>query len=445
MFTLQSLDTIFSSLSVSITDADYDEVNPERSIYHLMGSDIFAMYPSNTTLAMRWLESGQIRKFDQWLQAQGIWYPAMTDQMKESIQANVRQEETGYIHVFGKIENITEKKTKKAGAMNLILSTGDNQKELMQAELSPDGSFGAEDLFYYDSVKVYLQPNGVTITDQNKITLWKNLLPADPDRKLSVPRLQPVLSADSLEQLQQKYAAEKRILDSMASSGTLQEVVVTTRVKKRIEEIDEKYTTGLFTSDGIKFDIVSDNFANAQPNVFSYLQGRVAGLQITTQTYGAPTLRWRNDPVAVFLNEVQLTDPSALNNIPMSDVAYIKVFRPPFFGAYLGGSGGAIAIYTRRGDEAGMYDVTGLKRIKLEGYTRPTNWESTVSDPDKNKKPARDIHKTLYWSPSIQLDKDVSTYTIRFKNNDVTTRFRLIAEGVNKAGKLTRLEKIVSQ
>ena len=144
--------------------------------------------------------------------------------------------------------------------MNLILSTGDNQKELMQAELSPDGSFGAEDLFYYDSVKVYLQPNGVTITDQNKITLWNNLLPADPDRKLSVHRLQPVLTADSLEQLQQKHAAEKRILDSMASSGTLQEVIVTTRVKKRIEEIDEKYTTGLFTSDGIKFDIVSDNF-----------------------------------------------------------------------------------------------------------------------------------------------------------------------------------------
>jgi hypothetical protein len=262
---------------------------------------------------------------------------------------------------------------------------------------------------------------------------------------LSVLKLALKPSVDSLSQLQQKYAADKRILDSITASSTLQEVIVTTRVKKRIEEIDEKYTTGIFSSDGIKFDIVSDNLANMQPNVFSYLQGRVAGLQISTQTFGAPTLRWRGDQVAVFLNEIQLTDPSTLNSIPMSDVAYIKVFRPPFVGAYLGGSGGAIVVYTRRGDEGGMYDVTGLRRIKLEGYSRPTNWESTLSDPDNNKKQVRDIRKTLYWNPSVQLDKNVNTYTIRFKNNDVTTRFRLIAEGVNKEGKPIRLEKIIMQ
>jgi hypothetical protein len=92
-----------------------------------------------------------------------------------------------------------------------------------------------------------------------------------------------------------------------------------------------------------------------------------------------------------------------------------------------------------------MYDVTGLRRIKLEGYSRPTNWESTLSDPDNNKKQVRDIRKTLYWNPSVQLDKNVNTYTIRFKNNDVTTRFRLIAEGVNKEGKPIRLEKIIMQ
>ncbi|MFM9020780.1 MAG: hypothetical protein ACKOOA_05580 [Sediminibacterium sp.] len=445
VFTIQSLDTIFSSLSVSITDAEYDEVNPEKSIYQLWGSDIFSGYPFNTNMAMHWLETGQQRAFDQWLQAQDIWYPDMTDQMKENITASVREGESGYIQIIGKIENLTEKRTKKAGAMNLILSTGDNQKELMQAELAADGSFGADGLFYYDSVNVYLQPNGITITDQNKITLRNNLIPANPDRKLSVPRLLPVPSADSLAQLQQKYAADKRILDSIAASGTLQEVVVTTRVKKRIEEIDEKYTTGLFTSDGIRFDIVSDNFANMQPNVFSYLQGRVAGLQITNQGFGPPILRWRGDNVAVFLNEVQLQDATALNNIPMSDVAYIKVFRPPFFGAYLGGSGGAIAVYTRRGDEGGMFDVTGLKRIQLEGYTRPTNWESSLPDPEKKKKPVRDIRKTLYWNPSVQLDKDVSQFSIRFINNDVTKRFRLVAEGVTKEGKLIRLEKLIPQ
>jgi hypothetical protein len=445
VFTLQLLDTLFSSLSVAITDADYDEANPDKSIYQLLGSDIFLNHPSQANQAMRWLADNQIRLFDQWLQAQRIWYPAMKDLFADTIVSTFPRAETGYIHITGKVDNLSEKKTKKAGNMNLIISTGDNEKEMMQTELGADGSFYLNDLFYYDSANVYLQPNGITIPDASKITLQTNLIAGDPSRTLSVLKLALKPSVDSLSQLQQKYAADKRILDSMAASGTLQEVIVTTRVKKRIDEIDEKYTTGVFSSDGIKFDIVNDNLANMQPNVFSYLQGRVAGLQISTQTFGAPTLKWRGDQVAVFLNEIQLTDPSTLNSIPMSDVAYIKVFRPPFVGAYLGGSGGAIVVYTRRGDEGGMYDVTGLRRIKLEGYSRPTNWESTLSDPDNNKKQVRDIRKTLYWNPSVQLDKNVNTFTIRFKNNDVTTRFRLIAEGVNKEGKPIRLEKIIMQ
>jgi hypothetical protein len=445
VFTLQLLDTIFSSLSVAITDADYNEANPDKSIYQLMGSDIFLNQPSQANQAMRWLADNQIRLFDQWLQAQRIWYPAMKDLFADTIVSTFPRAETGYIHITGKVDNLSEKKTKKAGNMNLIISTGDNEKEMMQTELGADGSFYLNDLFYYDSANIFLQPNGITIPDASKITLQTNLIAGDPSRTLSVLKLALKPSVDSLSQLQQKYAADKRILDSMAASGTLQEVIVTTRVKKRIDEIDEKYTTGVFSSDGIKFDIVNDNLANMQPNVFSYLQGRVAGLQISTQTFGAPTLKWRGDQVAVFLNEIQLTDPSTLNSIPMSDVAYIKVFRPPFVGAYLGGSGGAIVVYTRRGDEGGMYDVTGLRRIKLEGYSRPTNWESTLSDPDNNKKQVRDIRKTLYWNPSVQLDKNVNTYTIRFKNNDVTTRFRLIAEGVNKEGKPIRLEKIIIQ
>jgi len=445
VFTLQLLDTIFSSLSVAITDADYNEANPDKSIYQLMGSDIFLNHPSQVNQAMRWLADNQFRLFDQWLQSQSIWYPTMKDLFAETIVSTNPRAETGYIHIRGKVDNLSEKKTKKAGNMNLIISTGDNEKEMMQTELGEDGSFYLNDLFYYDSANIYLQPNGITISDESKIILQTNLIAGEPSRKLSVLKLKLMPSVDSLTQLQQKYAADKRILDSMAASGTLQEVIVTTRVKKRIDEIDEKYTTGVFSSDGIKFDIVNDNLANMQPNVFSYLQGRVAGLQISTQTFGAPTLKWRGDQVAVFLNEIQLTDPSTLNNIPMSDVAYVKVFRPPFVGAYLGGSGGAIVVYTRRGDEGGMYDVTGLRRIKLEGYSRPTNWESTLSDPDNNKKQVRDIRKTLYWNPSVQLDENVNTYTIRFKNNDVTTRFRLIAEGVNKEGKPIRLEKMIMQ
>jgi hypothetical protein len=68
-----------------------------------------------------------------------------------------------------------------------------------------------------------------------------------------------------------------------------------------------------------------------------------------------------------------------------------------------------------------------------------------LSDPEKKKKPVRDIRKTLYWNPSVQLDKDVNQFVVRFSNNDVTKRFRIIAEGLTKGGDLIRLEKLIEQ
>jgi len=68
-----------------------------------------------------------------------------------------------------------------------------------------------------------------------------------------------------------------------------------------------------------------------------------------------------------------------------------------------------------------------------------------LSDPEKKKKSVRDIRKTLYWNPSVQLDKDVNQFVVRFSNNDVTKRFRIIAEGLTKEGDLIRLEKLIEQ
>jgi hypothetical protein len=53
-------------------------------------------------------------------------------------------------------------------------------------------------------------------------------------------------------------------------------------------------------------------------------------------------------------------------NIPMTDIAIVKAFPPPFLGAP--GGGGAIAIYTRRGDEA-SYLPEGRQVFKVRGYT----------------------------------------------------------------------------
>src|SRR5690606_25587477 len=106
--------------------------------------------------------------------------------------------------------------------------------------------------------------------------------------------------------------------------------------KTRLEEMDEKYTSGLFAGgDGYQYDLVNDPFAASQMNIFTFLQGKVPGLQVNNATSQNPSLSWRGGTPQLYLNEMQ-ADVSLVANMSVNDVAYIKVFRPPFMGGFNG-------------------------------------------------------------------------------------------------------------
>lgn len=119
--------------------------------------------------------------------------------------------------------------------------------------------------------------------------------------------------------------------------------------KKRL---DEEYTTGLFKGTGNAYMMVpaDDPSATAAFTIFQYLQGRVPGLMIYNNRLFAPVVRWRMNNTALFLNEMRV-DAAQLAMINMDDIGLVKIFRPPFVGAFGNGPGGAIAVYTLRGDE----------------------------------------------------------------------------------------------
>ncbi|WP_132053753.1 hypothetical protein [Pseudocnuella soli] len=147
---------------------------------------------------------------------------------------------------------------------------------------------------------------------------------------------------------------------------TLPAVVVRATAKSRAEQFDEEYVSGLFRSGNERIvSIIDDPSALGFYNIFSYLQGRVAGLQITPAGFNGGMARWRGDPVNFFLDEVR-TSAQQIANIPMSDIALVKAYPPPFIGAP--GGGGAIAIYTRRGGERDFLPPN-RQVFKVRGYT----------------------------------------------------------------------------
>ena len=146
----------------------------------------------------------------------------------------------------------------------------------------------------------------------------------------------------------------------------LENVTIKTRVKTAKEKMEEKYVSGLFAGDGNSFDLVNDPLASGYMDVFQYLQGRVAGLQITNGGANGTTLSWRGGTPALYLNEMQ-SDVSMVASTPVSDIAYIKVLRPGESIAS-GGGGGVIAIYTRKGGDTQPGSNThGLSYVQLDG------------------------------------------------------------------------------
>ena len=124
--------------------------------------------------------------------------------------------------------------------------------------------------------------------------------------------------------------------------------------RSQSETLNEIYCTGFFnTADGTYFDMqeyFNRNSAIVYLNILDLLQGRVAGLRISSRGYFLRVPFIRQQPAAVFIDEMWVSY-DYLSMLPVADIAMIKVIRGPFIGGR-SSAGGAIAIYTIRGDGA---------------------------------------------------------------------------------------------
>ena len=178
--------------------------------------------------------------------------------------------------------------------------------------------------------------------------------------------------------------------------------------------------------------------------MFQYLQGKVAGLQITST--GANTqLSWRGGTPAIYLNEMQ-SDVSQVANINMSDVGYIKVISPGSAGAISNSGSGVIAVYLRKGgDVVNSPEDSKLGQVRLRGYSAIKEFYHPDYSTAGSEGFYDDLRATLYWNPMIVLDKSKKRFRFQFYNNDATSRFRLVMEGINNDGKLVHVEKVISK
>lgn len=124
--------------------------------------------------------------------------------------------------------------------------------------------------------------------------------------------------------------------------------------KTKEEILNETYCTGLFNTQHADYFDFEDESVNTSAmgylNVLDWLNGRVAGLRVYSTRNNLRIPFIRNQRADVFVNEMRV-DYDYLNLLPVTDIAMIKIMKSPFASPF--GSGGAIAIYTKRGEDTG--------------------------------------------------------------------------------------------
>ena len=445
-------DTMRSNLSVAITDAgaDGEFPNDDNIISRLLLTGDLKGIVHNPYYYFSNVTDSLAMQLDLVMMTHG-WRRFKWDQLALGKLPVIKNPEQNYLSMKVEVLGVDAYKINREESLNVIMSRKDSSTQMLSVPHIAGTKFGVTGLVFFDTVRAFYMFNvNKDLSKQAAITFDNGLVKSRRMAKALGQALEGWTAEDSAYLRRNRFIVEetaraKPIEDQKVK--TLAAVTVHGRQKTDAEKLDERYSSGMFSGgDAYTYDLVNDPLATAMMDIFQYLQGKVPGLQITTGNGpgGLPSLTWRGGSPSLYLNEMQV-DASQLQSTPVSDIALVKVFRPGSGVGFGGGSGGTIAVYTKKGgdEKRNDGDFKGLEHALLTGYAPAKEFYSPnylVSSPLNE---AEDLRTTLYWKPYVLTDKDNKKVSIDFFNNDITKKMRIVLEGFNEDGKLTHMEQII--
>ena len=186
---------------------------------------------------------------------------------------------------------------------------------------------------------------------------------------------------------------------------------------------------------GTVVDFADMPAAQSGMTMLQLLQGRVAGLTIS----GNPpnmSVQIRGQGTPLFILDGQRVDVDVVSNIPSSEIESVEVFKGTE-AAIFGGSGGAIAVYTKRANRnykgADRPPAPGIATVKLPGFYEAREFYQPRYNALLTNPPADPRTSTLYWNPSVRTNAKGEA-ELHFFTADGSGTFQAVAEGVSVAG-----------
>ncbi|UAY52304.1 hypothetical protein [Ferruginibacter albus] len=437
--------TLNTNLSIAVTDGDLNPVSGnEDNIYSslLLSQDVKG-YVYNPAYYFSSDDDSVKQHLDLVMMTNG-WRRFKWEELLVGKWPQLKYSIDSQISIQGKAFGLTSIAL-KGKELTGILKTKNTSTNMFIMPLDKAGQFKQSNMYFFDTAKLFYQFNN----DKDKIFTstasfsFSNGFAKPPFSSLQQLNDLFINPIDSSLWKKNKLIADlihKEFLENEKKIKLLTTVTVTAKIKSKEEKMNEEYTSGFFSSDDAHTFILEDDISSSSySSIINYLQGKVAGLQIYTDGSGNASASWRGGTPGFYLDEMS-SDMSAMQSIPVADIAMIKVFPPPFYGGSGDGSGGAIAIYTKKGSSRNP-DIKGLDFVSIVGYSPikefySPNYETTTDFS------APDYRTTLYWNPYLIMNAKRRRITIPFYNNDQCKKIRVIIEGVNENGQLTHEEKI---
>ncbi len=441
VFEIELPDTIPANLSLAITNDDLpDDASSNIISTLLLSADIKGKVHNPAFYFNQQNDSAQ--HFLDLVMLTNGWRKFVWKKVMDSTSWVTRYPlDTAYLSLTGKIDGFSESRLAKAETLNLILRGKDSSTLMRFTPIGKNGSISEPNVIFFDTVKLYYQLNKISVLPgRGKVTINTNLIDTPYYSSLQMPM---IFRYDTAElRLMREIALQQIQLQKLREGTTLEEVVVRARVKSRFEELDDTYANGMFRNvDALSFDMINDQRALSSFSVFDYLQGRVPGMQVIGALTSSPNIIWRNGPVGFFLNEMPIEAQFAAT-IPMTDVAYLKVFRPPFIGSLVNAGGGAVAIYTKKGADL-TNSIKGLDNLSLVGYAPIREFYQPDYAVDQQNFSKTDTRRTLYWNPNLITRGTDTKIRVVFYNNDISSKLKIVLEGVNNNGQFISVRKLL--
>jgi hypothetical protein len=455
-FTLAFTDTVMGNFSVSVTDPDYSIAGSrtDNIISSLLLTSDLKGYVHNPAWYFASDNDSVKYGMDLVMMTNG-WRRFKWSQLINDPLPAAKYKDPKYIDLTGQVVLEGTKKPFANKDILLFIVAADSSRIMQMLKTDGDGRYDADSILFFGKARILLsdikgkksrfvdiRPGADSLTKDYRLPL--------PDQYLFQEQKPTAKSADLARKMADEYQAYAK-----ANGLVLSEIVIKSKKKSAVQELEEKYASGAFSSGDTRktFDLVNSKDGEMYQNIFDYLQERVPSLVATRNDdtgelfvfyrQSATVSSLGNQTMDIFLDEV-LTDASSVAMIPVTQIAMVKVFST-FVGSTGGGSGGALAIYLKKGTEYFNSIPAAGEIINYNGFSVIKEFyapDYMVTVQKANTTP--DQRLTLIWDPDIRITGVNTKVPIVFYNNDRSKRFKIVAEGMTKDGKMLMIETLIS-